>query len=129
MAVAFNDEDGHPLPAGGRRALKALCNGTPHGRAFIIEQAASPIGYIVIGLGFSVEFSGIDAFLDEFYVEEAHRGRGVGTAALKQLIRLARSLKIRAMHLEAMPMNDRAAELYLRQGFNLSERRLMSKRL
>lgn len=128
MAVAFNDEDGHPLSGGGRLALKALCEGTPHGRAYIIEVDRTSIGYVVIGLGFSVEFGGIDAFLDEFYIEEGYRGRGIGTLALEQLAKRSRSMKVKAMHLEAMPENDRAAQLYLRQGFKPSPRRLMSKR-
>jgi ribosomal protein S18 acetylase RimI-like enzyme len=128
MAVAFNDEDGHPLSSGGRKAMRALCSGTAHGRGYMIVWRNVPVGYIVIGLGFSIEYGGVDAFLDEFYIEEEYRGRGVGTSALLELNKIARTLKIKAMHLEAMPENDRAAELYRRQGYRLSERRLMSKR-
>lgn len=128
MAVAFNDEDGHPLSAGGRKALKALCAGTTHGRGYMIEWRKAAVGYAVIGLGFSIEYGGVDGFLDEFYVEDAYRGRGIGTAALLELNKVARKLKIKALHLEAMPENDRAAELYRRLGYKLSERRLMSKR-
>jgi ribosomal protein S18 acetylase RimI-like enzyme len=128
MAVAFNDEDGHPLSSGGRTALKALCSGTQHGLGYMIVWRNQSVGYVVIGLGFSIEYGGVDGFLDEFYVEEARRGRGIGTAALLELNKLARKLKIKALHLEAMPGNDRAAELYRRLGYRLSERRLMSKR-
>jgi ribosomal protein S18 acetylase RimI-like enzyme len=128
MAVAFNDEDGHPLSNGGRKALKALCSGTTHGRGYMIVSGKVSVGYIVIGLGFSIEYGGVDGFLDEFYVEEDHRGRGIGTAALLALNKVARKLKVKAMHLEAMPENDRAAELYRRLGYRLSARRLMSKR-
>lgn len=128
MAVAFNDEDGHPLSPTGRRALRALCAGTPYGLGFMIEQKGLEVGYLVIGLGFSIEFGGVDGFIDEFYVEPAHRGRGVGAAALTALDGMARRLKIRALHLEAMPRNDRAARLYARFGYKLSERHLMSKR-
>jgi hypothetical protein len=52
MAVRFNDEDGHPLTRGGRAALNALCAGTPHGQAYMIEHGGAPVGYLVIGLGF-----------------------------------------------------------------------------
>lgn len=128
MAVAFNDEDGHPLSRGGRAALRALCSGTTHGRGYMIVWRDQSVGYIVIGLGFSIEYGGVDGFLDEFYVEAAHRGRGIGTSALLELNKVARKLKIKALHLEAMPENDRAAELYRRLGYRLSERRLMSKR-
>ncbi len=128
MAVRFNDEDGHPLTRGGRAALKALCAGTPHGQAFMIEHGGATVGYLVIGLGFSIEYAGVDGFLDEFYIEPAHRERGLGSAALIELGKVARRLKIKALHLEAMPGNDRAAQLYERLGFKFSERRLMSKR-
>jgi GNAT superfamily N-acetyltransferase len=128
MAAAFNDEDGHPLSRAGRRALEELCAGTPHGLGLMIEHEKHTIGYIVIGLGFSIEYGGIDGFLDEFFVEPRHRGRGLGTAALVELGKLARRMKIKALHLEAMPGNDGAARLYQRLGYKLSNRRLMSKR-
>jgi GNAT superfamily N-acetyltransferase len=128
MVARFNDEDGHPLTRGGRAAVKALCLGTPHGQAFMIEHCGTPVGYLVIGLGFSIEYAGVDGFLDEFYIEPTYRGRGLGTAALTELGKVARRTKIKALHLEAMPGNDGAARLYQRQGFKLSERRLMSKR-
>jgi ribosomal protein S18 acetylase RimI-like enzyme len=128
MAVAFNKEDGHPLSSGGRRALKMLCEGTPHGLGFMIEHRGAAVGYLVVGLGFSVEYGGVDGFLDEYYIEPAHRSRGLGTAAIEQLGKLARRRKIKALHLEAMPQNDRAARLYARLGYRVSERRLMSKR-
>jgi ribosomal protein S18 acetylase RimI-like enzyme len=128
MAIAFNEEDGHPLSRGGRAALKALCAGTPHGLAFMIEHERRAVGYLVVGLGFSVEYGGVDGFLDEFYIEPRYRARGLGTVALEELAKIARKQKIKALHLEAMPGNDRAARLYQRLGFKLSERRLMSKR-
>ncbi len=128
MAAAFNDEDGHPLSAAGKRALKDLCAGTPHGIGYLIEAGGLPTGYLIVGLGFSIEYGGIDGFLDEFYVEPSYRGRGMGTSALQELGKIAKQLKIKALHLEAMPQNDRAARLYRRLGYRLSARRLMSKR-
>ena len=129
MALAFNAEDGHPLSAGGRRALRALCAGTPHGRGFLIVRGGEVAGYLVIGLGFSIEYGGIDGFLDEFYVEPAHRGHGVGAAALAALDVVARRMKIRALHLEAMPANARVMKLYERHGYRETGRPLMTKRL
>jgi ribosomal protein S18 acetylase RimI-like enzyme len=129
MSVAFNEEDGHPLTSAGKRALKVLCDGSPHGLAFIVERDKIAIGYVAIGLGFSIEYGGIDAFLDEFYIDQTHRGAGAGTAALQALAKIARKMKIKAMHLEAMDANERAGRLYERMGFRLMSRRLMSKRL
>jgi ribosomal protein S18 acetylase RimI-like enzyme len=94
----------------------------------MIEHEGQVVGYIVIGLGFSIEYGGVDGFLDEFYVAETHRGRGVGSAALIALAKLARRMKIKALHLEAMPANERAAKLYHRLGYKRSGRQLISKR-
>lgn len=105
-----------------------LCAGTPLGLAYIIEHDGAAVGYLVVGLGFSVEYGGVDGFLDEFYIEPRYRAKGLGTAALEELSKIARKNKIMAMHLEAMPGNDRATRLYARLGFKISERRLMSKR-
>jgi GNAT superfamily N-acetyltransferase len=42
------------------------------------------VGYIVVTLGYSMEYGGRDAFVDDLFLAAAHRGRGLGTAALAQ---------------------------------------------
>ena len=49
------------------------------GRLLVIETENELIGYAVIGFGFSLEFGGRDALLDEFYLLETRRGQGIGT--------------------------------------------------
>ena len=40
------------------------------------------VGYLVLTLGYSLEYGGRDAFIDEVYIRSSYRGRGIGTAAL-----------------------------------------------
>src|SRR5215216_5226583 len=40
-------------------------------------------GYVVITFGFSVEFRGRDALIDELFVKDEFRGRGLASAALR----------------------------------------------
>ena len=53
------------------------------GMAWLILDSATPVGYIVLCFGYSLEYLGRDAFLDEFYLIESHRGRGWGRKTLE----------------------------------------------
>lgn len=57
------------------------------------------------------------------------RGIGLGRALLAFAIAEAERLGVRMLHLEVEPGNDRAHDLYRRNGFAESGRRLMSRRL
>jgi GNAT superfamily N-acetyltransferase len=97
------------------------------GRLLVIELDNELIGYAVVGFGFSLEFGGRDALLDEFYVQEEYRGHGIGGRVLTAVEELCRAKGIRAVHLEADYVNARVHEFYKRQGFRDHERHLMTK--
>ena len=59
-----------------RTALAPLLEGIPHGCVYLIGPGRAPLGYIVLTFGWSVEFGGMDAFVDEIYIRPAVRGRG-----------------------------------------------------
>jgi diamine N-acetyltransferase len=58
-----------------RPALIELLNPTL-GLAWLVLDADAPAGYVVLCFGYSLEYLGRDAFLDEFYLRESYRGRG-----------------------------------------------------
>jgi diamine N-acetyltransferase len=97
------------------------------GRLLVIENNSELIGYAVIGFGFSLEFGGRDALLDEFYLREQHRGSGIGTQVLTVVEQLCREKQILALHLEADYVNARVHEFYKRVGYRDHERHLMTK--
>ena len=97
------------------------------GRLLVVESNGEVIGYAVVGFGFSLEFGGRDALLDEFYVREEHRGHGIGTRVLTAVEELCRAKGFRALHLEADYVNARVHEFYKRNGFKDHERHLMTK--
>lgn len=126
---AFCIEDGHAYGSANAAALDALVADPGNGRAFLILQDGTPVGYAVLCFGFSLEFGGRDAFLDEFYVVPQARGRGVASRALDLLVEAARADGVRALHLEVMDGNDRAAGLYGRCGWMARPSRLMTRLL
>jgi ribosomal protein S18 acetylase RimI-like enzyme len=90
-------------------------------------KGGPPVGYLVLGFGYSLEFLGRDAFVDELYVDEAHRGGGLGRRFLQAAERVCRANGVRALHLEVDPSNAVAQALYRSWGFADHDRRLMTR--
>jgi GNAT superfamily N-acetyltransferase len=107
-------------------ALELIAN-EALGRLLVMESENELIGYAVIGFGFSLEFGGRDALLDEFYLRETFRGQGIGTQLIAVVEEMCRAKGIRALHLEADYVNGRVHEFYKRLGFRDHERHLMTK--
>jgi ribosomal protein S18 acetylase RimI-like enzyme len=128
FARAFHAEDGHSLDSQGEEAIAQL-PGEPMARCWLIREHGSSIGYVVLTLGYSIEYGGRNAFIDDLYLVPDARGRGVGTHVMGFVEDQAVALGVRALHLEVDVDNLRAQELYRRSGFTESGRRLLSKRL
>jgi ribosomal protein S18 acetylase RimI-like enzyme len=116
-------------PAVARRALGELLARPELGRAFRIVEGGATVGYAVLCFGFSLEWGGRDAFVDELYVEPAARGRGLGRAALRALVEEARAAGVVALHLEVDDTNAAGQALYRSEGFSGRARRLLTRRL
>ena len=118
--LAFNEQAARP-------ALRLILSNDSFGRVWLIQVNGSPVGYIVLTLSFSLEFRGRDAFIDEIYIREQHRGRGVGRRALEFVEGACRPLGVLALHLEVGRNNTNAQALYRKSGFEDHDRYLMTK--
>lgn len=110
-----------------RRALSQILSDASLGRVWLIESGAERAGYLVLTLGFSLEFKGRDAFVDELFLRAEFRGRGIGKSALRVAEDACRELGVRALHLEVDRANATAHELYRRSGFTGHDRHLLTK--
>lgn len=105
-------------PAGNTvAALGALLRDPRLGTCVVIVREGQTIGYFVLGFGFSLEFGGRDAFLDELYVAPEARASGVGKAAVAHAAELCAREGITALHLEVSRSNAPAQRLYRGAGF------------
>lgn len=100
-----------------RAALMPLLEGSPLGAIWFIGPKIAPVGYVAVGFGWSIELGGMDCFIDEIFVREKVRGRGMATEALAALIPSLEAAGVRAMHLEVAPANEGARRIYARAGF------------
>ena len=109
-----------------RGSVQAMIDNPNLGRAWLICDAERPIGYIVLCFDYSLEYGGKGAWVDEFFIEKAYRGRGIGGDALRFAEEMARRERARCLHLEVSRDNP-AISLYRRHGFQDHERYLMTK--
>lgn len=110
-----------------RAALRELWGDTARGRVYLPSVEGSLAGYLVLTYGFSLEFHGRDALVDELYLREAYRGRGLGTACLRWVEEVCREEGIHAVHLEVDRINTGAKRLYHREGYADHDRHLLTK--
>ncbi|WP_170587006.1 GNAT family N-acetyltransferase [Ruegeria arenilitoris] len=131
LVTAFHAEAGIEQDPDQRRdALTPLLEGIPHGCIYLIGPSRAPLGYIILTFGWSVEFGGMDGFVDEIYIRPAIRGRGIATEVLLDLPKALAGAGLTALHLEVDRTNEAAQKLYLRTGFKPRDRyMLMSKKL
>ena len=120
--------DGHGFDRDkARAALLPLLRNPEFGRAWLILDGTDPVGYVVICFGYSLEWLGRDAFVDEFYLREEYRNRGWGKETMLFIEQSAQEIGICALHLEVMPGNAAAMHLYRKLGFTPHSSTFLSK--
>ncbi len=103
-------------------AVQPLLGRSTLGRVWLICRGSQPIGHIAICFGYSIEFCGRDAVVDEMYILPEHRGKGFGKAVLALVKSEATLLGVKALHLEVARSNESAQNLYKSAGFAPRER-------
>ena len=111
------------------RAFRRLLRDGRLGSAWMIAANGAPVGYIVLALGWSVEYGGRVAVVDEVFVTETMRGQGIGRMALGRVRATARRLGIRRLFLEVESYNADAKRLYKDLAFVDTRRTLMTSNL
>jgi diamine N-acetyltransferase len=125
---AYYAFDGHGFDREQARiALTALLRDANLGAAWLILDTDRPVGYIVLCFGYSLEWLGRDAFVDEFFLREEYRGRGWGKKTMEFLEQAAREFHVRALHLEVVEENASALGLYTKLGFRPHRSTFLSK--
>lgn len=91
------------------------------GRIWLVRCGGAVVGYAALTYGYSIEFQGRDAFVDELFLLEKARGQGIGSVVLGRVKAEAAALGLVALHLEVARNNRQARRLYERWGFEARE--------
>jgi GNAT superfamily N-acetyltransferase len=111
-------------------ALTTLLNNKTLGEIWLLTVQGQAIGYIVLCFGFSIEFGGKDAFIEEFYITPEFRGKGLGKETLSLIKIVAKGHGVCTLLLEVDKTKSKAQELYSQLGFKRRDKyMLMSAKL
>ncbi len=93
-----------------------LMKSNPYIFAYMLEYDGSTVGYALFMQTYSNEAGGMLLWLDEVYILEDYRGKGLGKALFK-FIDENLSSKYARIRLELTPVNKKAEKLYSNMGF------------
>lgn len=110
-------------------ALRPLLHDPSIGHIWFICEHDQPVGYMAICYSYSIEYGGRDCFLDEFFLAEPHRGRGLGPLALSLASEKLAADGVRTMLLEVAHTNARAQKVYGNLGFKPRNRYILMSRM
>lgn len=128
MMRGYYREDGYTFVEAEARSAAHMLIGDPAlGQLWVACEGKTIVGYVAVALGFSFEYRGREAFVDELLIAESHRGRGLGREALEVAEAYCREAGVNALHLEVERHRENALELYRRRGFADFGRYLMTK--
>ncbi len=85
-------------------------------KCYIFECDGAPCGFSLLSKTFSQEAGGISVTIEEIYIEEEYRGRGLATEFFRYLKSLPEIMRLR---IEVEDYNEGAKRLYERMGFEL----------
>ena len=130
LMAEFYEEAGFLLPVDpAARSFAQLIDDPRLGAIWLLEEDGAAVGYLVVTFGFSMEFGGTRAFVDDFFVRPSFRGKGLGAAALKTVRKECSDHGVRALLVETDPDDHPARALYAREGFEASGRVLLTQPL
>jgi GNAT superfamily N-acetyltransferase len=109
-----------PYPLNRRRAtdaFTALLADERLGHVWFIQSNSEDVGYVVVTLCHSMNFGGLVATIDDFFIKPAFRGVGLGKAAMEEVRNCCVSHGIRAVQVETGRDNAPALAVYRHAGF------------
>lgn len=126
MMQSFYAIDGYPIDIEiSRKLFEDFIADVKLGRAWFIYFDDEIVGYVILTFVFSFEYKGTIAFLDELYLNEKSRGKGIGKQVVDFIYQEAVALSLRIIYLEVEGHNEAAQKLYLSKDFMIHNRKLM----
>ena len=126
LMVDFYAIDNYPIDTEKtKELLDQFIENPALGLAWLIYVNDTIVGYLILTFVFSFEYQGKIAFLDELYVTETARGKGIGNQAINFIKSESKKLDLKLLYLEVEEHNRKAQKLYLAHGFEMHNRKLM----
>jgi ribosomal protein S18 acetylase RimI-like enzyme len=120
MMTEFYAESNYPLDREwATNSFATILNRSDFGSVWVLRQQGIVAGYIVLTVRFSMEYGGLDAFIDDLFVRSQYRRCGLASEGLLLLLAECRRRDVRALHVEVAPSNVAANATYAKFGMAL----------
>jgi ribosomal protein S18 acetylase RimI-like enzyme len=130
MMQDFYAIDNYPMDIEeSKKLFQEFISNEHYGKSWLIYSEKEIIGYIILTFIFSFEYGGKIAFVDELFIKETARGKGIGKEAIQFIQREVPKLSLKLLYLEVEPHNENAQKLYLAHDFELHNRKLMKYKI
>lgn len=110
------------------KALIQLINSDDIGRVWLIYNDSTPVGYVVLCFSYSIESYGQEGMIDELYISDKFRSKGIGTQAVNGIIKNAKKLGLNCLYMEVKRENPGAHDFYKRLNFKARDKYFLMKR-
>ncbi len=108
----------HSIPVSHfEKTFDVLIGGSPLADCYIFREGDEVCGYALLALTYSNEAGGKVVWIEEVYVREQYRSKGITGSFFEMLPTLYPDAA--RLRLEIEPDNERAAQLYRRKGFDV----------
>jgi ribosomal protein S18 acetylase RimI-like enzyme len=100
-------------------SFATIINRPDFGSVWLLRWSRDAAGYLVLTVRFSMEYGGLDAFIDDLFVRSQYRRCGVASEGLSLLLAECCRRQVRALHVEVAPNNVAANATYAKIGMAL----------
>lgn len=126
MMQDFYAIDNYPIDiAVSKKLFQEFLSNEHLGKAWLIYSEDELVGYVILTFVFSFEYGGKIAFLDELYIKEIARGKGIGNTTIQFIKEQIKHLNVKLLYLEVENHNENAQKLYLANDFEVHNRKLL----
>lgn len=135
MMQDFYAIDNYPIDIEvSKKLFKEFISDENLGKAFLIchsdeGRTSELVGYVILTYVFSFEYKGRIAFLDELYIKENFRGKGIGKQTIDFIKEQASNQNVKLIYLEVENHNQNTQKLYLANNFEVHNRKLLKHKL
>jgi GNAT superfamily N-acetyltransferase len=99
------------------RSFAALVAAPNMGQVWLLESDGRPVGYVVLTVSFSMEYGGLRGFVDDMFVLQQFRRRGLGSVALRAVKEECVRRAVKAILVETSSADQDTLRVYQRAGF------------
>lgn len=126
MMQDFYAIDNYPIDIElSKRLFQEFISNENLGKCWLIYSEEEIVGYVILTIVFSFEYKGRIAFLDELFLKETSRGKGIGKNVIDFIKKQTADLNVKLIYLEVENHNQNAQKLYLGNGFETHNRKIL----